>query len=87
MATPDGMHQDATVVMTHVAHVAKKENGEKWVNEYVRVRTSGAKEDQCKIARGGLLGKGSYGKVCLYRNASNGKIYAVKVRPNPWREE
>ncbi|RZC76909.1 hypothetical protein C5167_001092 [Papaver somniferum] len=40
------------------------ENGDKMVNEYVRV---------CKI------GSGSYGKVVLYRSISDGKQYAIKA--------
>uniref|UniRef100_A0A0D9Y1X5 Protein kinase domain-containing protein n=1 Tax=Leersia perrieri TaxID=77586 RepID=A0A0D9Y1X5_9ORYZ len=40
------------------------ENGNKMVNEYIHQRK---------------IGSGSYGKVVLYRNTKDGKLYAVKV--------
>lgn len=43
---------------------SEDENGDKMVNEYVRV---------CKI------GSGSYGKVVLYRSIRDGKQYAIKA--------
>ncbi|KAL8204718.1 hypothetical protein R6Q57_010341 [Mikania cordata] len=49
---------------THKVVRSEEENGNKMVNEYVRV---------CK------LGSGSYGKVVLYRSQVDGKHYAIKA--------
>ncbi|KAD5803473.1 hypothetical protein E3N88_14833 [Mikania micrantha] len=49
---------------THKVVRSEDENGNKMVNEYVRV---------CK------LGSGSYGKVVLYRSQVDGKHYAIKA--------
>ncbi|ONM15460.1 Serine/threonine-protein kinase GRIK1 [Zea mays] len=43
---------------------SEDENGNKMVNQYVHL---------------GKIGSGSYGKVVLYRNIKDGKLYAVKV--------
>nr|AMP82898.1 rep-interacting kinase 2 [Catalpa bungei] len=49
---------------THSALRSEDENGNKTINEYVRVHKIGA---------------GSYGKVVLYRSRTDGKKYAIKV--------
>ncbi|GLJ24409.1 hypothetical protein SUGI_0466160 [Cryptomeria japonica] len=49
---------------TNVIVKTEDSNGNKMINEYVR---------ECKI------GTGSYGKVVLYRNTKDGKLYALKV--------
>ncbi|KAH6765561.1 geminivirus rep interacting kinase 2 [Perilla frutescens var. hirtella] len=49
---------------THSVFRSEDENGNKTINEYVRVRKIGA---------------GSYGKVVLYRNRLEGAYYAIKV--------
>ncbi|CAL4926940.1 unnamed protein product [Urochloa decumbens] len=45
------------------------EDGNKMVNQYVHL---------------GKIGSGSYGKVVLYRNMQDGKLYAVKVLNKPY---
>ncbi|KAL5223562.1 hypothetical protein ABZP36_010201 [Zizania latifolia] len=49
---------------TNIAICREDENGNKMVNKYVHQRK---------------IGSGSYGKVVLYRNTEDGKLYAVKV--------
>ncbi|OAY71598.1 Serine/threonine-protein kinase GRIK2 [Ananas comosus] len=56
--------RDVPVKETRRLTISKDENGNKMINEYVR---------QYKI------GSGSYGKVVLYRNTKDGKLYAIKV--------
>lgn len=56
--------REVPVKETRKLTISEDENGNKMVNEYVR---------ECKI------GSGSYGKVVLYRNVSDGKQYAMKV--------
>jgi len=48
---------------------SEDENGNKMVNQYVHL---------------GKIGSGSYGKVVLYRNIKDGKLYAVKVLNKPY---
>ncbi|KAK8449282.1 hypothetical protein SEVIR_7G191600v4 [Setaria viridis] len=48
---------------------SEDENGYKMVNQYVHL---------------GKIGSGSYGKVVLYRNIKDGKLYAVKVLNKPY---
>nr|ACO87660.1 protein kinase [Brachypodium sylvaticum] len=49
---------------TNKAFCHEDEEGNKMVNEYVHLRK---------------IGSGSYGKVVLYRNTEDGKLYALKV--------
>lgn len=49
---------------THTATLSEDENGNKMVNEYVRLHRIGA---------------GSYGKVVLYRSTKDDNLYAMKV--------
>lgn len=48
---------------------SEDENGNKMINQYVHL---------------GKIGSGSYGKVVLYRNIKDGKLYAVKVLNKPY---
>ncbi|OQU91114.1 hypothetical protein SORBI_3001G117900 [Sorghum bicolor] len=48
---------------------SEDENCNKMVNQYVHL---------------GKIGSGSYGKVVLYRNVKDGKLYAVKVLNKPY---
>ncbi|KAJ3700815.1 hypothetical protein LUZ61_004520 [Rhynchospora tenuis] len=56
--------RDVPVKETHTATFSEDENGNKMVNEYVRLHRIGA---------------GSYGKVVLYRSTKDDKLYAIKV--------
>ncbi|XP_043699548.1 serine/threonine-protein kinase GRIK2-like isoform X2 [Telopea speciosissima] len=56
--------REVPVKETHQLIRSEDENGNKMINEYVRV---------CKI------GSGSYGKVVLYQSSVDGKRYAIKA--------
>lgn len=55
--------RESLVKETKKVFRSEDENGNKMVNQYVHL---------------GKVGSGSYGKVVLYRNMKDGKLYAVK---------
>ncbi|KAG2546473.1 serine/threonine-protein kinase GRIK1-like [Panicum virgatum] len=61
--------REIPVKETNKVFRSEDENGNKMVNQYVHL---------------GKIGSGSYGKVVLYRNVEDGKLYAVKVLNKPY---
>ncbi|CAN6303820.1 unnamed protein product [Urochloa humidicola] len=61
--------REIPVKETNKVFRSKDEDGNKMVNQYVHL---------------GKIGSGSYGKVVLYRNMQDGKLYAVKVLNKPY---
>ncbi|KAJ3678381.1 hypothetical protein LUZ60_002184 [Juncus effusus] len=56
--------RDVPVRETHSVEFSEDENGNKMVNEYVRLNR---------------IGSGSYGKVVLYRSTKDSRLYAIKI--------
>ncbi|AQK45081.1 serine/threonine-protein kinase GRIK1 isoform X1 [Zea mays] len=61
--------REISVKETKKVFRSEDENGNKMVNQYVHL---------------GKIGSGSYGKVVLYRNIKDGKLYAIKVLNKPY---